>query len=124
MGASNDPRVPLGRSGEELAERFLLGRGHRVLARRFRVRHGEVDLITRSGDHLYFVEVKTRRTASYGGGFGALDWRKQRRMSRVADVYLARERLHHLVPHLSVLTVEPQADRASVSFLPDAFDAG
>ena len=123
MGASNDPRVPLGRSGEELAERFLVGRGHAVLARRFRVRHGEIDLVTRSGEHLYFIEVKTRRSADYGGGFGALDWRKRRRMARVADVFVARRRLERLVPHLSVLTVEPKENRADVRFLPDAFDA-
>ena len=94
-----------------------------MLARRFRVRHGEVDLVTRSGDHLYFVEVKTRRTPRYGGGFGALDWRKRRRMARVADVFVARRRLDRLVPHLAVLTVEPCGDRADVHFLPDAFDA-
>ena len=122
MSARKDPRVPLGRSGEELAERFLLGRGHAVLARRFRVRHGEVDLVTRSGDHLYFVEVKTRQGGRFGGGLGALDGRKRRRMARVAGVYVAREGLERFVPHLSLLTVEPRGDRAAVHFLPDAFD--
>ncbi len=115
--------MPLGRSGEELAERFLVGRGHDVLARRFRVRHGEVDLVTRSGDHLYFVEVKTRRSDRFGGGLDALDWRKRRRMARVADVFLARRGLDRLVPHLSLVTVEPRAQGASLLFVPDAFDA-
>jgi putative endonuclease len=115
--------VPLGRSGEELAERFLVGRGHVVLARRFRVRHGEIDLVTRSGEHLYFVEVKTRRSASFGGGLGALDRRKVRRMARVADVFIGRRRLDALVPHLSLVTVEPHGKSAAMHFLPDAFDA-
>ncbi len=123
MSASNDPRVPLGRSGVELAERFLLGRGHAVLARRFRVAQGEVDLVTLSGAHLYFVEVKTRRSARYGGGIGSLSAAKRRRMARVAEAFVARRGLHDLVPHLSLLTVEPADDRAALHFLPDAFDA-
>ncbi len=105
--------------------RFLEGRGHHVLARRFRVRHGEIDVVTRSGDHLYFVEVKTRRPGSdaFGGGVGSLTALKQRRMGRVADIFVGRSRLHDLVPHLSLLTVETRGGRARVRFLPDAFDA-
>jgi len=68
--------VALGRLGEGIAARFLRGRGHQILGERLRIRHGEIDLVTRSGDHLYFVEVKTRRVAAerdrFGGGFGAI----------------------------------------------------
>lgn len=103
--------------------RFLSGRGHDVLARRFRVRHGELDLVTRSGDHLYFVEVKTRRSARFGGALGALDGLKLRRMSRVADVFVARRRLFDLQPHFALLTVEPGPTGGRVRFLPDVFDA-
>ena len=119
----SDRRVALGRSGEELAERFLVARGHEVLDRRFRLRHGEIDLVTRSGRHLYFVEVKTRRGDAFGGGLEALGFRKQRSMARVADLYVGRRRLEHLTPHLSVVVVEPREDRASLRFLPDAFEA-
>ncbi len=115
--------MDLGRSGEELAARFLQRRGHQVLARRFRNRHGEIDLVTRSGRHLYFVEVKTRRNDRFGGGLHALGWRKQARMARVADSWISRNRQDALTPHLALLVVQPQQDSASVHFLPDAFDA-
>jgi len=121
-----DHRVPLGRAGEKVAEDFLRRRGHRVLERRFRTRRGEVDLITRSGDHLYFVEVKTRtRTASrddFGGGFEAISWRKRRSMDVLTRTFVARRRLEHLQPHVAVLTVEPLPTGARVRFLPDAFE--
>lgn len=96
-----------------------------MLARRFRVRHGEIDVVTRSGDHLYFVEVKTRRPGSdaFGGGLEALSARKQRSMARVADLFVVRERLEALVPHLSLVTVQERDGRARVRFVPDAFDA-
>jgi putative endonuclease len=125
MSAPTDDRVALGRRGEDLAMRFLRGRGHRVLAHRFRVRHGELDLVTRSGEHLYFVEVKTRRPGSrrFGGALGSLDGLKLRRMTRVAEVFVARRNLFDLQPHFALLTVEESGDRRRVSFLPDVFDA-
>ena len=127
MSSSSDGRTALGRLGEGIAARFLEDRGHRVLGRRLRVRHGEIDLVTRSGDHLYFVEVKTRSTPverdRYGGGFAAINARKQRRMQRTAEVLIARRGWYRLTPHFAVLTVEASPDRRRVHFLPDAFDA-
>ena len=128
MRSSSDDRVALGQRGEGIAASFLEGRGHVVLGRRLRIRHGEVDLVTQSGEHLYFVEVKTRRARAehdrFGGGLGALTGRKMRRMERTAQVLIARRNWHHLHPHLAVLTVEELPDRRRIRFLPDAFDAG
>jgi len=105
--------------------RFLQARGHRVLARRFRVRHGELDVVSVSGEHLYFVEVKTRRAASdrFGGAIGALRGDKLRRMTRAAEIFVARRDLFDLHPHFALLAVEPRTTGHKVSFLPDAFDA-
>ncbi|MCO4771346.1 MAG: YraN family protein [Deltaproteobacteria bacterium] len=123
----SDHRVPLGRTGEAIAEEFLRRRGHTVLDRRFRTRRGEVDLVTQSGEHLYFVEVKTRAVASdadrFGGAFEALGWRKQRSMATLARTWIARHRAETLQPHLALLSVEALADRARVRFLPDPFEA-
>jgi len=122
-----DHRVPLGRAGEGIAEEFLRRRGHCVLARRFRTRRGEVDLVTRSGQHLYFVEVKTRAARAeddrFGGGFEAIGWRKRRSMETLARTWVARNHADELQPHLAVLTVEALQDRARVHFLPDPFGA-
>ena len=127
MERSSDPRSDLGQAGEQLAARLLIQRGHQVLARRFRIRHGEIDLITRSGAHLYFVEVKTRSVASerdrFGGGWGAITPRKIARMTRVAQVFVARQGLFDLQPHFALVTVEPGQHGHQVRFNPDAFDA-
>jgi Holliday junction resolvase-like predicted endonuclease len=97
------------------------------VARRFRTRRGELDLVTRSGRHLYFIEVKTRRADEgvdrFGGGFEAITWRRRRTMHTLARTLLARRpALDGLIPHYAVLTVEESDDRRRVSFLPDAFD--
>jgi putative endonuclease len=107
--------------------RLLQARKHTVLARRFRVRHGEIDLITRSGAHLYFVEVKARSVAldqdRFGGGLEAITARKRWRMTKVAQIFIARERLGGLQPHFALVTVVPANQGYRVRFLPDAFDA-
>jgi putative endonuclease len=124
--AAND-RSALGIQGEQLAARFLLDRGHSILATRFRTRLGELDIVTRSGEHIYFVEVKTRRTkgtgSHYGSGLEAVDFRKQRRITRLAQLFLERHNLWDLTPHFAVIGIEQQDSSASVHFLPDAFDA-
>ncbi len=81
-------RQSLGRLGEDLACRELQRRGCAILARRFRTRFGEIDVIARDGPTLVFVEVKTRRTAAFGGPTAAVNPAKQRRLVNMARSYL------------------------------------
>lgn len=74
----------LGRSGEEQAVRYLTGIGYQVLDRNWRCAQGEIDIVARRGRHLAVVEVKTRRTISYGHPFEAVDARKIRRLWQLA----------------------------------------
>ena len=116
-----DERVRLGLLGEQQAAQFLHRRGHTVLASRFRTPLGELDLVTRSGDHLYFVEVKTRRSKE--GALEAVDHRKQRRISRLAELFIDRHQLWDLCPHFAVIGIESAESGSQIRFLPDAFDA-
>lgn len=83
------PRRQLGDLGERLAAEYLEGLGHRVVATNVRRREGEIDLITVEGDTLIFVEVKLRRTATFGGAISALSAAKQQRMAALAEAYCA-----------------------------------
>jgi putative endonuclease len=82
---SDDPRHSLGRLGEELAAAHLERLGYRVIARNYRTRFGELDLVVTDDEVLVFCEVKTRRA---GGGepwdnLGSAKRRQVRSMSRV-----------------------------------------
>ncbi|MCL6581641.1 MAG: YraN family protein, partial [Firmicutes bacterium] len=79
-----------GRAGEEAAVRYLEAQGYRVLARNYRCRCGEVDIVAADGPFLCFVEVKARRTGAFGAGLEAVDARKRTQVRRVARHYLAR----------------------------------
>ena len=78
-----------GRRAEDLAARFLERQGLAVLARNFRCRGGELDLVCREAKTLVFVEVRLRRNAAYGGAAESITTRKQQRVVLAARHYLA-----------------------------------
>ena len=77
-----------GRKAEELAERLLTGAGLAIIARNFRCRHGEIDLIAREGDTLVFCEVRLRTSQSWGGAAESITGRKQARIAAAARYFL------------------------------------
>jgi putative endonuclease len=86
-------RQELGKAGEDLAAAELERRGYAILERRYRTRHGEIDIVARDGETLVFVEVKVRVTAEFGTAADAVTPAKQRRLVRMAVDYLARARV-------------------------------
>jgi putative endonuclease len=88
----SDPRRAIGQAAEDAAAAFLTRRGLRVVGRNVRFREGEIDLVCRERDVWVFVEVKCRR-ASWGDGPGAaVSWLKQRRLVRLAQIFLKTRR--------------------------------
>ncbi|MFJ4650322.1 YraN family protein [Nocardia sp. NPDC088792] len=80
--------LALGAHGEELAARFLRDAGMEIVARNWRCRYGELDLIVRDGDVTVFVEVKTRSSLVCGQPAEAVTYLKQQRIRRLALVWL------------------------------------
>lgn len=87
-GSTGNAGNVAGRLAEDLAARFLEKRGLDVVARNFRCRGGEIDLICRDGKALVFVEVRLRRNADYGGAGASITATKQRRIILAAKHYL------------------------------------
>lgn len=88
-------RQLLGLRGERIAEEWLVRKGWRVVERRFRSGHRDIDLVVErmgaEGRLIAFVEVKTRVSSGYGGPLGAVHWRKQREMARAARDWMSRQ---------------------------------
>ena len=79
-----------GGAAEEAAARFLARRGLEVIARNYRTRMGEIDLVARDGATLVFVEVRRRSSAAFGGAAASITAAKQARLTLAARAYLAR----------------------------------
>ena len=86
------PRRTLGERGEKLAYRFLIAHGLRPIARNFRRRGGEIDLIMLDRQCLTFIEVRLRQSGRFATPGETVDYRKQRKIVRTAALFLASER--------------------------------
>ena len=119
---SSAPHLAIGERGEDLAVRALEREGYAILARRYRVPLGEIDIIALDGHCLVFVEVKTRRGRQCGDGADAVTWRKRRKIVAVAGDYLARHRVDATACRFDVVTVRLDEDHPHVDIIRNAFD--
>lgn len=74
---------------EQWAAHYLLQQGLKPVAKNYRGRFGEIDLIMQDGATLVFIEVRLRHNANFGGAAASIDARKQQRVIRTAQQYLA-----------------------------------
>jgi putative endonuclease len=114
---------PLGRSAEERAWRYLCAHGLQPVARNFRTRGGEIDLVMVDGDCLTFIEVRARGTGSFVDACLTVDRRKQAKLVRTAGLFLARYPLFRNHPcRFDVVGVRHDTDGNMVfDWLRDAF---
>ena len=78
----------LGRTGEEMAARYLTELGYRVLCRNERVGGCEIDIVAQDGEQTVFVEVKTRQTHTMGYPEESVTRRKRQHIARAAEAWL------------------------------------
>ncbi len=116
-----DHRQSLGKWGEDVACAELARRGYAVLARRYRTRVGEIDIICRDGDTLVFVEVKARADRRFGGGAAAVTVSKQRRIAQMALDFLVRAGLTARPCRFDVVVVDVDPDKVRVDVFANAF---
>jgi len=115
-------RVILGKTGEDLACRELERRGYAILARRYRCREGELDVIARDGIALVFVEVKARHDEAFGPAASAVNGLKQRTMARVAMHYVSRHRLSDCPCRFDVVAIQFGEGEPAIEVFQNAFD--
>ena len=103
--AAPDDRVSLGKAGEDYACRELERLGYAILARRFRTRFGEIDIVCRDRGTLVFVEVKARRSTRFGAPAEAVTWHKRRRLVRMAAEYVLQHGIGDATCRFDVVSV-------------------
>ena len=114
-------RVAQGQAIERQAQRFLERQGLQTLARNYRCRRGEIDLVMRDGETLAFVEVRYRGRNARGGAKASVDRRKQSRLITTALHYAQRHPRHRQRPmRFDVIAVDAAA-HPPFAWLQDAF---
>jgi putative endonuclease len=81
-------QTEIGKEGENLAAAFLQQKGFEIVARNYRHRKAEIDLIVKRDNWLIFVEVKTRSSSAFGEPEAFVDWKKANKIFEAAEEYI------------------------------------
>lgn len=116
--------VKAGSYGEEIAAEFLHGKGYQIIARNFRCRMGEIDIIARNRDFVVFTEVKLRKNADFAEAREFVTVSKQRKIRATALFWLGSHPCS-LQPRFDVIEIyspQNQEDKPYVRLITDAFE--
>ena len=117
-------RQELGELGEELAVGELARRGYAVLERRYRTRHGEIDIVCEQGPAIVFVEVRARASGEFGRAADSVTPRKKRKVTAMAVEYLSRHRITNRPCRFDVVAIDNADGPApEIVVYANAFDA-
>jgi putative endonuclease len=106
-----DTRRQFGNKGEGIAEKVLRRKGYKLLARNFRSRFGELDLVMQDKDTLVFVEVKTRINTKYGRPEEAVTPWKLRHIQKTAEYYCVMHKVKSVKMRIEVVAIQMDGDR-------------
>ena len=108
-----------GERAEKLAAEYLARNGLAIVARNWRCRFGEIDLVARDGQTLVFVEVRARGSRGHGGAAESISAAKRRRLTATANYYLLRCRSEQPC-RFDALLIEAEG---RIEWVRNAFDA-
>lgn len=113
--------IKLGEVGEDLAAAYLCERGYLIVARNYRYRHLEIDIVARDGPELVFVEVKARSSFRYGDPEYFVTESKQRKLRQAAEAYVQLQ-VRELIPcRFDVIAIAEREGRTEIRHLKNAF---
>lgn len=119
----NSNTKKIGDWGESLACAYLEKNRFFIIEKNYRIRGGEVDLIAKHKTQIHFIEVKFRRTQTYGTGLDAVDLYKQRRISRAAQFFILKHpNFAGFEKVFSVLNITESENKTHIDFFSDAFE--
>jgi putative endonuclease len=112
----------LGRSGEEVALQYLKRKRYRIIKKSFRMFRGEIDIIAFERQTLVFFEVKTRQSEDFGLPEESVNEAKQNQIRKVANGFLAKNKLENTECRFDVISISLDKDRGySIRHIKNAF---
>jgi len=113
--------MEFGLQGERVAEKWLQSRGWKVLQRRYRSGHRDIDLIAQRDELVAFVEVKARMGSEFGDPVEAVNWKKRNELVRSAFTWIDRHGRPGEVYRFDVIVVLVAGERVRVRHVENAF---
>ena len=114
----------IGRQAEDLALSFLRKQGLTPVARNYRSKRGEIDLVMQDNDTIVFIEVRYRKQARFGAAAESVDARKQAKLASTALYFLQKfPRWQKQPARFDVIAVTANLNDAGIEWIKDAFHA-
>ncbi len=110
----------LGKKGEDIAARYLAGKGYQIIERNWRFGKDEIDIIAEYDNFLVIIEVKTRSTSYYGNPEEAVDEQKQRFIIRTANEYVMQKEIN-LEVRFDILSIVIESNKQTINHIEEAF---
>ncbi|SCJ48339.1 Uncharacterised protein family UPF0102 [uncultured Clostridium sp.] len=113
----------IGSYGEDLACKYLLDIKHKILARNFRSKLGEIDIITLFNNMIIFTEVKSRYTNSYGSPMESVTYYKQRQIIKLSSYYILINKFNNCNIRYDVIEIlfNKSNQNFTINHIKDAF---
>jgi len=90
-GSAGARTAEAGKAAEDAAGKFLKKKGYKIIARNYRTRLGELDIVALDGKTVVFVEVRSKTEGNFGPPGASIGREKSRRITRAAWDFLARK---------------------------------
>lgn len=113
-------RHNLGRTGEDIAEIYLVKKGYKIIERNFSCRQGEIDIIAKYKEEVVFIEVKTRTNKKYGEPIDAITYYKKKHILKSIKYYLYIRKLEDVFVRIDVIEVYQKKDGFLVNHIKGA----
>ena len=110
----------LGDAGELAVQEFLKKQNFKIIAKNYKSRWGEIDIIAQKKDVISFIEVKTRKNA-YFPISQVVNYSKQRKIIKTAKMYILRHNIYNKVCRFDVATVLLNNNYYDIDYIENAF---
>ena len=115
-----NPRAK-GSKGEDLAVKYLMKKGFKIVKRNFVFGRGEIDIVAEDGNILVFVEVKARKSNAYGTPEESITVGKRRQLRRIAEGYMYVNKIDNRECRFDAIAIEYKEGKAEIRHLVNAF---
>ena len=111
-----------GRSGEEIASKYLERQGYKILERNFNCHQGEIDIIAKDKNELVFIEVKTRTNKKYGFASEAVNENKQKHLLSAIKYYIYIKKYEKYFIRIDVIEVYMKNGKVNINHIKQAIE--
>ncbi len=110
-----------GKIGEDIAVKFLLHKGYKILKRNYRYGHGEIDIIAMDRDVLIFVEVRMKLSDKFGSPEDSITIKKREQLKKIASAFLQTNEVNFSECRFDVIGITFKDGKFAINHIENAF---